>query len=453
MLSKNKCPQCGYSADIAFEECHQCGVIIKKFVEAQKRQEKQKRIKELEKKIVEKEKKIKRTKYGWFRKLLLNKYAIIPAVFVVIVLCGYGIKLYLSLNNKGKHSLEITEYSKAIDLAPNNATAYYNRGNAYSNSGKYQKAIEDYNHAIRLNPDIDNAATYFNRGNAYFDSGKYQKAIEDYNQVIRLNPNNDSAYCNRADIFTKFGEHQQAIENYDKAIRLNPNNANAYLIRGENYRVLGQYKRAIKDYNQAIRFDPNNSQSYSGRGLVYYHLNKNKKAINDYNQAIRLDPNDLRDYVNRGAVYMRLGQYKRAIKDYNQALHINPNNATAKEALIIAEENISGKVNKLLAKDNGTTNIETHFYFKVKGFVLPSAQCKIEDNTICSNSFLNLVSFRLSRRDGNNWEIKYMLENKDVMFCDKSFVKIIEDHNEFVKILIPKLGEAWIWKTSLWCEL
>ena len=43
MTNTNKCPKCDYSSDTAFEECPKCGIIINKFIGAQKRQEKQKK--------------------------------------------------------------------------------------------------------------------------------------------------------------------------------------------------------------------------------------------------------------------------------------------------------------------------------------------------------------------------------------------------------------------------
>ena len=77
----------------------------------------------------------------------------------------------------------------------NLAWAYNNRGIAYSNKGQYDRAIQDYDQALRLNP--SDADAYHNRGNAYANKGQYDRAIQDYDQAIRLNPNDALAYRNR----------------------------------------------------------------------------------------------------------------------------------------------------------------------------------------------------------------------------------------------------------------
>jgi len=68
----------------------------------------------------------------------------------------------------------IADESKAIEIDPKNATAYYNRGVAYDTLGQWDKAIADYSRAIEIDPKY--AKAYSNRNNAYrkLRSGKKQ---------------------------------------------------------------------------------------------------------------------------------------------------------------------------------------------------------------------------------------------------------------------------------------
>ena len=57
------------------------------------------------------------------------------------------------------------EFTKAIELDPDYAAAYYNRGFAYGKLGQYQRGIEDFDKAIQLDPDY--AENYYSRGLAH----------------------------------------------------------------------------------------------------------------------------------------------------------------------------------------------------------------------------------------------------------------------------------------------
>ncbi|MEW6528449.1 MAG: tetratricopeptide repeat protein [Candidatus Micrarchaeota archaeon] len=54
---------------------------------------------------------------------------------------------------KGNYDSAIQEYTKAIELNPKNADAYFNRGLCYEKQGKYDLAIQDYKKTIKLNPE------------------------------------------------------------------------------------------------------------------------------------------------------------------------------------------------------------------------------------------------------------------------------------------------------------
>ena len=75
------------------------------------------------------------------------------------------------------------------------AKAYNNRGVAYYKKGDYDRAIADYNEALRLDP--KDASAYNNRGSAYAGEGDHDRAIADYNEALRLDPKYVYAYYNR----------------------------------------------------------------------------------------------------------------------------------------------------------------------------------------------------------------------------------------------------------------
>ena len=65
--------------------------------------------------------------------------------------------------------------------------AYSNRGLAHHYLGQLERAIEDYDEAIRLNP--EDAVAYYNRGLAYKELGKKAEAIDDFEKFITLTDN------------------------------------------------------------------------------------------------------------------------------------------------------------------------------------------------------------------------------------------------------------------------
>ena len=75
-------------------------------------------------------------------------------------------------------------YDTAIRLNPDDATAYYNRGNAKIKLGQHFDAITDFDTAIRLNP--DDAEAYLNRGIAKALLNRISEAKRDGRTALRL---------------------------------------------------------------------------------------------------------------------------------------------------------------------------------------------------------------------------------------------------------------------------
>src|SRR5690606_23012699 len=69
-------------------------------------------------------------------------------------------------------------YTKAIEINPNIAHVYNNRGLTHHFRGKFELAVQDFSKAIEL--DENDYRSFYNRGNAYKDLQKFTKALEDY---------------------------------------------------------------------------------------------------------------------------------------------------------------------------------------------------------------------------------------------------------------------------------
>ncbi len=135
----------------------------------------------------------------------------------------------------------------------NREMAFGKRGASYLAAFDNDRAIEDFNQAIKIEP--GNAVTHNNRGNAYKNKGDLDQAMINYTEVIRLNPKLARAYSFRGNVYRDRGEFDRAIADYNEAIRQNPKDAFTYNIRGTAYRAKGDAVQAMADYSEFIRLE------------------------------------------------------------------------------------------------------------------------------------------------------------------------------------------------------
>jgi tetratricopeptide (TPR) repeat protein len=195
---------------------------------------------------------------------------------------------------------------------------------------QYDLAIRTFSVALDMKPDTVTASAIHDwRAQAYFDKGDWDKAIDDANESIRLNPHYFGGYLARAIIYRRSGNLDQAISYYSAAIRLNPNFARTYYDRAIAYADKGDYEKVIRDSTEAIRRrDPvMQADFYHNRALAYKAIGNLNKAMADFNEAIRLAPKDLRTYCGRASAFEDMGQLEKAKADYHRALAFNAKDA------------------------------------------------------------------------------------------------------------------------------
>ena len=134
------------------------------------------------------------------------------------------------------------------------ANVLNSRGMAWERADNLEKARDDYEKAIEVNPDYANA--FNNRGNIKSRQGDYGGAVEDYDRAIGLNALFFEAHCNRGIARENFGDLTGAIEDFNRAITLNSEYGDAYFRRGSVKERLGDYTGALSDFDKVLEINP-----------------------------------------------------------------------------------------------------------------------------------------------------------------------------------------------------
>lgn len=110
---------------------------------------------------------------------------------------------------------------------------YYNRGNARIELNKLSESIADYTYALNLNP--NEADIYINRGYSYYRNKNYNKALEDFQKASEIETKNYKTFYFMAKTEFLLDKFEIAIYNLEKSITLNPKFTDGYFWLGLAY--------------------------------------------------------------------------------------------------------------------------------------------------------------------------------------------------------------------------
>ncbi len=256
---------------------------------------------------------------AWFWGLGIS--FILP-VGVIMLLSRPSVESYLAdgddFYQQQNYDRAIENYTQALKLDPNNVGAYVKRGETYEIKKDYDHAIADYNQILKLDP--KNIDAYNDRGNAFNDKQDYDRAQADFNQVLQLDSKNAYAYNGRGIAFYYKQDYDRAMTDYNQVLKLDPKYSYAYNNRGLVYEARNSHAAAMADFDQALKLDPNCVDAYISRGFIFAHRQDYDRAMVNYNQALRLDPKNVGAYFDRGETHLDQGSYEAAIADFNRAL-------------------------------------------------------------------------------------------------------------------------------------
>jgi predicted O-linked N-acetylglucosamine transferase (SPINDLY family) len=218
-------------------------------------------------------------------------------------------------------------FDQSISLAPDDASTFYNRGNALQELKRFDAAVTSYDQAIALKPDY--AGAFYNRGNALRELGRTDEALASYNQAVALKPDHADAFNNRGVVLQKVKRFDEAVASYDRAIALAADNASAFYNRGAALQELKRFDEAVASYDRVIALTPNYADAYFNRGNALHALKRFDEALTSYNEAITLKRDYAEAFNNRGVTLMDLKRFDEALVNYNRAIALKPDYAGA----------------------------------------------------------------------------------------------------------------------------
>ena len=206
---------------------------------------------------------------------------------------------------------------------------------------------------------------YIHKGDKAFKKLKLQRAIDNYNTALKLYPEHYSAWFNLGNIYVVYEDYYSAVDAYEQAFKYNPK----MMIARMNYGIvsaekLGDFDGAIDQYNEIIKtkrhlisipFIYSNRKSYKqNKGIAYYNMGVAyrqkslysgddwrlqrqylEKAIEAYKNAVKILKKDYDARYNLALAYHLIGDYNNAGLTYCKAIQIEPMNYEAHYNLAI----------------------------------------------------------------------------------------------------------------------
>ena len=256
--------------------------------------------------------------------------------------------------DEDKYDLCYSEIKKAMGKNPNDADAYWARGELYLERKLFDSAALDFTKVIELNP--TRAEAYYKRGLSYVGpegnspearllraifgekedqndwetsaciERYYDGATSDFTKAIEIKPDYTQAYYERAKIYEQQHKYDEALADLIKLIEIDPNHLEACKKIGEISGQENYEKRGLAAFTKIMNSEPNNFKAYKKCGDIYLKNKEYEHAIQIYEKYIELNQKNMTVVDELAKVYVQKGNYAKAIEMFEEFLRSDPDN-------------------------------------------------------------------------------------------------------------------------------
>lgn len=179
-------------------------------------------------------------------------------------------------------------FSELIQLEPENASVWSNRGSVRISLKMYEEARADLTKAVQLAPQAP--VPFLNRAIALEALGRYDEAIADCKTAIENDPEEYAAWFNLGNVDARVNKYDDALAAYGRASLLAPGIAGYRL---KEALVLFQVKRseeARKLMQGLVRKYPNYAEAHAALAAVLWSVGERSRAEEQFSEATKREP-------------------------------------------------------------------------------------------------------------------------------------------------------------------
>lgn len=164
------------------------------------------------------------------------------------------------------------EASRAFQFDPENALALAYYAEILADDQKWVQAEAYAAQAVALDPSLMDTHRVY--GYVLETLGKYNSAIQQYQEAVRINPNMTFLYIRIGQNYREgILNPDRALEYFDQAARINQalavQNPQPYIEIARTYTQQGQFFAASINAEKALEMDPSNASTYGQLGIIF----------------------------------------------------------------------------------------------------------------------------------------------------------------------------------------
>jgi tetratricopeptide (TPR) repeat protein len=230
----------------------------------------------------------------------------------------------------GEYEKAAEQFQQAVQLEPANDRAYINLASSYQHLNQPDKAEETYRRAIAVRPQY--WRDYALLGVAYLNQADYEQAATAFRRATELDPDSYVAFNSLGGALLYQGKDDEAVQAFEKSIAIRPTRDAYSNIAVAQFR-LRRFKVAVASFKEALKLEDNSYQGWGNLGDAYFYGGDTASAIEAYRKAIALgeqqlkvNPKDTDILSDLASYYSMLGERKQALTYLDRSLQLDPSN-------------------------------------------------------------------------------------------------------------------------------